>query len=300
MNKIDIAHAAALVLFAAANGSTRALAIEPPPASRHSAAPGFDLPASAFADSSAKAGERVPATAVSTGPPALPPRSSVSLAPASELASTRESRPAHEARPTHEARSSHEARQAHEARTTPTQSAHAARTSQPAQAPGAVVAADAAQPTDPLAATGAPPWSEADTVQALLRAETERAIMAARRQAAMMAQASAGAVPPLAMPTSALPPGRFGSYDQESRARGSAQTDDHLQLAAIYGVGRRLHVEILVNGRRTLYRAGHRLPLERDLAGEPYTLAAIAGACVRLQAAGRARSACLGQLSGGH
>ena len=134
-------------------------------------------------------------------------------------------------------------------------------------------------------------------MQALLRAETERAIIAARRRAAMMADASQAAVPPLAMPTGVLPSGRPGQYDQEGGAPTSAEINDHLQLAAIYGVGRRLHVEILVNGRRTLYRAGHRIPVERDLAGQPYTLAAIAGGCVRLQAPGRERSACLGQSS---
>jgi len=378
MNKIDMTHAAALMLFAAANGICRACAAEPPPAAWLPTAPGVAPLPSAFAGPWAEEVGGVPAAAFQARQPPLAPVAAVSSVPPPGRASSAYSamptaagprrRKAHDQREprlvsaapmasdgsapgasatsdTHEtsepdstkfatfthvaqstqaepstgsaqsaqAESSTDSPQsAQSAQSTPSvqstqaeQPLHAARSvataraSQPAQAVHAAAAAAAANgpnAVDPLDAAPAP-WPEADTVQALLRAETERAIIAARRRAAMMADASQAAVPPLAMPTGVLPSGRPGQYDQEGGAPTSAEINDHLQLAAIYGVGQRLHVEILVNGRRTLYRAGHRIPVERDLAGQPYTLAAIAGGCVRLQAPGRERSACLGQSS---
>ncbi|ANN71439.1 hypothetical protein [Bordetella bronchialis] len=136
-----------------------------------------------------------------------------------------------------------------------------------AEAPGHV--APAASP----AAGGvvAPDWPDTDLVDELLRRETRAAFAAqARRQAARDA---AGATNP--------PP---------------AQADvptDRIDLAAIYGVGKRLDVEVLFNGRRLRYRHGREWPEEAPNGEGAYALRGIQGSCVVLDGASGNRRICL-------
>ncbi|ANN78661.1 hypothetical protein [Bordetella flabilis] len=115
----------------------------------------------------------------------------------------------------------------------------------------------------------APAWPEADTVHELLRRET-RAALARRRG------------PGLQGPTHAA--------DSDSQ---TAQPADRIDLSAIYGVGKRLHVEVVLNGRRLRYRHGRKWPDQAPDGVGVYALRAIEGSCVRLDGASGNRHVCL-------
>jgi hypothetical protein len=71
-------------------------------------------------------------------------------------------------------------------------------------------------------------------------------------------------------------------------------TSDHVAVAAIYGVGRRLHVDLRINGQLARYRNGQRWPEHAPKGGDGvYALAAVRGECVRLLGDAAARIACL-------
>jgi hypothetical protein len=113
-------------------------------------------------------------------------------------------------------------------------------------------------------------WPDTDTVDELLRRETRAALAAqARRRAIDDPQSPAG-------------------------ARTSAEPGpDRIDLAAIYGIGKRLHVEVLVNGQRLRYRHGHKWPEEAPDGVGVYVLKAIEGQCVMLDGATGGRKICL-------
>ena len=135
-------------------------------------------------------------------------------------------------------------------------------------AAGAQAGAPAAVPPETPVAPG---WPDADIVDELLRRET---------RAALTAQAQRRGSPrgPLSRPDADTPV--------------EAQPD-RIDLAAIYGVGKRLDVEVLVNGRRLRYRHGRKWPEEAPDGDGAYALRAIQGNCITLDSAGGNRRACL-------
>ena len=117
----------------------------------------------------------------------------------------------------------------------------------------------------------APGWPDADIVDELLRRETRAALAAQEQRRGIRRDAM-----------SATDPG--------------AQADtqpDRIDLAAIYGVGKRLDVEVLVNGRRLRYRHGRKWPEEAPDGDDAYALRAIQGHCVTLDRVGGNRRVCL-------
>lgn len=128
--------------------------------------------------------------------------------------------------------------------------------------------APAAVPPDPALAPG---WPDADIVDELLRRETRAALAA-------QAQRRGSARRPLSGPESDTP---------------AEAQPDRIDLAAIYGVGKRLDVEVLVNGRRLRYRHGRKWPEEAPDGDGTYALRAIQGNCITLDGAGGNRRACL-------
>lgn len=131
--------------------------------------------------------------------------------------------------------------------------------------------AGADAPAGPQASPAAvPEWPDADTVEDLLRRETRAAVAAqGRRQAA-----------------------RDASLRQASPPE-STPSPDRLDLSAIYGLGKRLDVEVLLNGRRLRYRHGRKWPDEAPDGDGVYALRAIEGRCVRLDNGATGRQVCL-------
>ncbi len=134
------------------------------------------------------------------------------------------------------------------------------------------------------ALTSAPcAWPVEQSVEALLQAETE-AVLRTRQ-----------GLPP------AQPAGRKAAFrtPDNAVARGALTTagdahGDHVAVTAIYGVGRRLHVDVRINGRVARYRPGRRWPEHAPGGGAGvYALAAVLGECVRLQGTAGTRLACL-------
>ncbi|WP_066634458.1 hypothetical protein [Bordetella sp. H567] len=123
----------------------------------------------------------------------------------------------------------------------------------------------------PPDAAAAPGWPDADIVDQLLRRET---------RAALAEHAHRRGAPP-------DPPART-----ESRAAAQAQPD-RIDLAAIYGIGKRLDVEVLVNGQRLRYRHGRKWPEESPDGEGAYALRGIHGSCILLDSPGGNRRACL-------
>ncbi|WP_143277704.1 hypothetical protein [Bordetella genomosp. 10] len=135
--------------------------------------------------------------------------------------------------------------------------------------PAAVFAAPDAPPPDAGCA-----WPVADSVEALLQAETEAALRARRGMAADRGRVDV------------VVPG-------PAPARGPAHAD-RVAVAAIYGVGRRLHVDVRINGQIARYRKDQRWPEHAPGGGAGvYALAAVLGECVHLQGGDGARIACL-------
>lgn len=132
-----------------------------------------------------------------------------------------------------------------------------------------------AQADAPVAAppgpSPAPEWADADIVDELLRRETRAALAAqaqrrgARRDPAIRTESD--------MPAQAQP--------------------DRIDLAAIYGIGKRLDVEVLLNGRRLRYRHGRKWPEEAPDGDGAYALRGIQGNCIVLDGAGGNRRVCL-------
>jgi hypothetical protein len=142
-----------------------------------------------------------------------------------------------------------------------------------AVAAAAVAHANADEPSPsrvPPGAVQAPGWPDTDTVKELLRRETRAALAAQER--------------------------RHGSSSPSSRADPPSQAQppaDRIDLNAIYGVGNKLHAEVLMNGRRLHYRHGRKWPDEAPDGDGVYALRAVEGHCVRLDDAGSGRRICL-------
>jgi hypothetical protein len=125
-------------------------------------------------------------------------------------------------------------------------------------------------PSDPLpAAAPDAHWPEAETVNDLMQAEMRAAIMLQRQRAA----------------------GRALSVGGNSDTR--EKNPDRLDLAAIYGIGSHLHVEVVVNGRSRQYRYGKKWPDGGSEGEDAYALVAIDGTCVKLGGANGNRTVCM-------
>lgn len=155
-------------------------------------------------------------------------------------------------------------------------------------------AADAAATiatSQPMDAEAPPAWPDAGAVEELLRRETRAALAMQRRRERMneiRLDASA--------PNGARTAGVAEPAGERKAASGDADGDgpaSRIDLAAIYGVGKRLHVEILHNGRRLRYRHGKKWPDEAPDGAGAYALRAIEGSCVRLDRTGDQRRVCL-------
>ncbi|MFC4274752.1 hypothetical protein [Achromobacter aloeverae] len=117
-------------------------------------------------------------------------------------------------------------------------------------------------------------WPVAGSVEALLQAETAAALRARLGVGSDRSHMDGAAGPSL--------------------APSPAPHADRVAVAAIYGVGRRLHVDVHINGQVARYRAGRRWPEHAPGGGAGvYALAAVLGECVRLQGGDGARIACL-------
>lgn len=134
------------------------------------------------------------------------------------------------------------------------------------------------------------PWPESDTVLDLLRADARAALAGKRLEHAQDWLATPRAV----MPATTVPPGV--NAGQAGNAR------DQLEVLAIYGVGRSLHADIVINGELWRYRQGRHWPLGiADAMGEPrYSLVSIEQPCVRLRWQEALRTACLHSKGGEH
>jgi hypothetical protein len=146
-----------------------------------------------------------------------------------------------------------------------------------ADAPAAVrLAVQGDTPVDaPSSLIAAPGWPDSDIVDELLRRET-RAALAAQQQR--------------------RGPPRGARLSMESDASTAMLPDaqpDRVDLAAIYGIGKRLDVEVLVNGQRLRYRHGSKWPDDAPDGDGAYALLAIQGNCVTLDRVGANRRACL-------
>jgi hypothetical protein len=115
-------------------------------------------------------------------------------------------------------------------------------------------------------------WPDSDVVGELLRQETRAAIAAQEQRRRQTRRESRVGIDPGAV-VDAQP--------------------DRIDLAAIYGIGKRLDVELLVNGRRLRYRHGRKWPEEAPDGDGAYALRAIQGQCVMLDGAGGNRRVCL-------
>ena len=157
----------------------------------------------------------------------------------------------------------------------------------PTAAATAATAQSARAPATPAATRVMPDaadWAEGDTVRDLLRADAQVArAMSPLQQAADWL--------PTAMHARGAP----------SHVR-TPDAMDHIDVQAIYGVGKALHADISVNGRLARYRAGRAMPLESSgpPGGEPYALLGIDAPCVRLRKAGEPHTACLPSWDAAH
>ncbi|ALM83755.1 hypothetical protein [Bordetella sp. N] len=121
-------------------------------------------------------------------------------------------------------------------------------------------------------------WPIAGSVEALLQAETEAVLQARPGVFKHQTSSSRGGMRPGPGPETDPGPGK----------------PDHVAVAAIYGVGRRLHVDVRINGQIARYRNGRRWPEHAPKGGAGiYALAAVQGECVRLRSGAVARVACL-------
>ncbi|WP_263913722.1 hypothetical protein [Achromobacter sp. 79A6] len=120
----------------------------------------------------------------------------------------------------------------------------------------------AVEPADPQA------WPEADTVRTLLRADAAAALADCRVP---------GICPVKAM---AVP--------QTTRS-----VPDDIRVSAIFGVARRLQVELIVNGALLRYQAGRAAPVAGATVSQAYQLIAVEDSCVRLRRDDRDVRACL-------
>jgi hypothetical protein len=127
----------------------------------------------------------------------------------------------------------------------------------------------------PAQALSTPEWPDTDIVDELLRRETRAALLAQARRRGM---------------AWAMAPGSASRADPDAPAE---PQPDRLDLAAIYGVGKRLDVEVVVNGRRLRYRHGRKWPEESPDGEGAYALRAIQGHCVLLDRDGGNRRVCL-------
>jgi hypothetical protein len=112
-------------------------------------------------------------------------------------------------------------------------------------------------------------WPEAETVNDLMQAEMRAAMMLQKQRAGARA----------------LMAGANSDAHEDSR--------DRLDLAAIYGIGDRLHVEVVVNGKPRQYRHGKKWPDGGAEGEDAYALVAIDGTCVKLGGANGTRTACM-------
>ena len=84
-----------------------------------------------------------------------------------------------------------------------------------------------------------------------------------------------------ASPASASIPGLLHAADAQYAARPSAAARPAPLLASIYGVGNRLHAQVVIDGRQALFASGQ----ARSIGGEPtpWRLKRIAPPCVDLE-----------------
>ncbi|WP_198952731.1 MULTISPECIES: hypothetical protein [unclassified Achromobacter] len=153
----------------------------------------------------------------------------------------------------------------------------------------AACAAGSAHSDTPAADAGCA-WPVAGSVEALLQAETEVALRARRGDRLGIGS------PPMPGPGSGagvgpgLGAGRGPGPGPDTRS----DQPDRVAVAAIYGVGRRLHVDVRINGQLARYRKGQRWPEHAPSGGAGvYALAAVLGECVRLQSGTHAQVTCL-------
>lgn len=171
--------------------------------------------------------------------------------------------------------------------------------SQAALLAAAACAAGSARSDTPAADAGCA-WPVAGSVEALLQAETEAALRARRADrfgAGSLAEPRPGLGPGPGSGPGAGPgfgPGSGPGPGPGPGAPTRSDQADRLAVAAIYGVGRRLHVDVRINGQMARYRKGQRWPEHAPSGGAGvYALAAVLGECVRLQSGASARVACL-------
>jgi hypothetical protein len=153
-----------------------------------------------------------------------------------------------------------------------------ARAGNPAAVPAAMPMGQArGQPPAGLPAAQAvspdPHWPEAPSVNELMQAELRAALLVQRQRAAGKARSAMAA----------------------NSAAGDAgePAHDRVDLAAIYGVGKRLNVEVIVNGQTRQYAHGKKWPDGGAGIKDAYALVAIDGRCVKLDGAGGTRTVCL-------
>jgi len=127
----------------------------------------------------------------------------------------------------------------------------------------------------PLDLIAAPRWPDSDIVDELLRRETRAALAAQEQRRGPLRGA------------------RSPKESAASAAMPSDEQPDRVDLAAIYGIGKRLDVEVLVNGQRLRYRHGRKWPDDAPDGEGAYALRAIQGNCVTLDRVGAHRRACL-------
>jgi hypothetical protein len=122
-------------------------------------------------------------------------------------------------------------------------------------------------------------WPDKDSVEHILRLET-----------AAVLQAMQGGPGRLGMPIAGAPTQASGVPGPQTDKQ-----DDRISLAAVYGVGKRLQVELLVNGRRQRYQSNRRLPEGvQTRQQQAYRLVAIEGRCVKVDKGEGTRRVCLG------
>ncbi|MCD0501899.1 hypothetical protein [Bordetella petrii] len=119
-------------------------------------------------------------------------------------------------------------------------------------------------------------WAEGDTVRELLRVDAE----AARGQPGLR-QASDWIGPRSQAPA--------------DRGASASRMPDRIDVQAIYGFGKTLHADVLINGRLASYRSGRAAPMQHGTVAsdEQYSLLGIDVPCVRLRKAGEPHTACL-------
>jgi hypothetical protein len=142
----------------------------------------------------------------------------------------------------------------------------------PARANSAVPAAASAATHLPQAPLPDPQWPEAPSVNELMQAELQAALLTQRQRTPGRARATAA--DPVA-----------GIADEPAA--------DRVDLAAIYGVGKRLKVELIVNGQARRYEHGKKWSDEGAGIKNAYALVGIDGRCVKLDGAGGIRTVCL-------